>query len=364
MFSGLKIALVFIILAAAGGGLFYVKQLQSNLEISRLNNAKLETAVETTEKSLALLKEDNIRLNNLSDQLTKDLQKAEQYGDSLRNRLRELDLVHDAITESKDLEDKNEVMVLNEQLENAASALEEFIQTLDSAQTDLETSKSSLEEAKSEELAVQEIMESSGDESAKFSQQLTKLLGELGLANETLNAAQTEVNRTAAQAEIISEQLSNAQQESEENRLLLGELELQGEEFTGPNSTVDRNKLSTDLITAQRSEGKLVEESQLIENKLRESERKRERLRAEMETSSGAKGMAGGAAAIIAARDNGELTGIIGSIAELCAPVDSSHDSALATAIGGGMTSIIVESDEVAARAIKWLAERLSLIHI
>ncbi len=104
MFSGLKIALVFIILAAAGGGLFYVKQLQSNLEIMRLNNAKLETAVETTEKSLALLKEDNIRLNNLSDQLTKDLRKAEQYGDSLRNRLRELDLVQDAIRDSKDLE--------------------------------------------------------------------------------------------------------------------------------------------------------------------------------------------------------------------------------------------------------------------
>ena len=104
MFSGLKIALVFVILAAAGGGLFYVKQLQSNLEISRLNNAKLETAVETSEKSIALLKEDNVRLNNLSDQLTKDLQKAEAYGDNLRNRLRELDLVQDAIRDSKDLE--------------------------------------------------------------------------------------------------------------------------------------------------------------------------------------------------------------------------------------------------------------------
>tara|TARA_B100000965_G_C19498220_1_gene716204 strand:+ start:385 stop:873 length:489 start_codon:yes stop_codon:yes gene_type:complete len=104
MFSGLKIALVFIVLAAAGGGLFYVKQLQSNLEIARLNNAKLETAVETTEKSLALLKEDNVRLNNLSDKLTKDLQKAEAYGDNLRNRLRELDLVQDAIRDSKDLE--------------------------------------------------------------------------------------------------------------------------------------------------------------------------------------------------------------------------------------------------------------------
>lgn len=104
MFSGLKIALVFFILAAAGGGLFYVKQLQSNLEIARLNNAKLETAVETSEKSLAILKEDNARLNSLTDQLNKDLQKAEAYGDNLRNRLRELDLVQDAIRDSKNLE--------------------------------------------------------------------------------------------------------------------------------------------------------------------------------------------------------------------------------------------------------------------
>ena len=102
--SGLKLLLVVGLLAGVGGGFFYVKQLQSNLEIMRLNNAKLETAVETREKSKALLKEDNIRLNNLSDQLTKDLQKAEQYGDNLRNRLRELDLVQDAIRDSKDLE--------------------------------------------------------------------------------------------------------------------------------------------------------------------------------------------------------------------------------------------------------------------
>ena len=77
-----------------------------------------------------------------------------------------------------------------------------------------------------------------------------------------------------------------------------------------------------------------------------------------MENSSGAKGMAGGAAAVISARDNGELTGIIGTIAELCAPIDSSHESALSTAIGGGMTSIVVENDEIAAKAIKWLAEK------
>jgi len=94
MFSSLKIALVFIVLAAAGGGLFYVKQLQSNLEIARLNNAKLESAIETSEQSLATLKADNIRLNNLSDQLNADLSKSEQYGDELRATLNKHDLTH------------------------------------------------------------------------------------------------------------------------------------------------------------------------------------------------------------------------------------------------------------------------------
>ena len=260
--------------------------------------------------------------------------------------------------EAKDLEDKSEVQDLSEQLDGAKVALEEFVANLNSAKQDLEDSEKSLGEAQAEELEVQKIMESSGDESAKFSQQLTSLLSELEQATEQLNSAQNEVNKTAVQAELISEQLAKSQETAEENRLALGELELQGEELSGSNSSLDRNKLSKDLITAQRSEEKLVEESQLIENKLRETERTRERLRAEMENSSGAKGMAGGAAAVISARDNGELTGIIGTIAELCAPIDSSHESALATAIGGGMTSIVVENDEIAAKAIKWLAEK------
>ena len=94
MFSGLKIALVFILLASAGGGLFYVKQLQSNLEIARLNNAKLETAIETSEASIATLKADNARLNTLTDQLNTDLNKSEQYGDELRATLNKHNLTH------------------------------------------------------------------------------------------------------------------------------------------------------------------------------------------------------------------------------------------------------------------------------
>ena len=223
-----------------------------------------------------------------------------------------------ADAESKDLEDKQEVEELSENLESAQIALQEFVNTLDTAKADLASSEISLKEAQQEELAVQAIMESSGDESAKLSQQLTRLLNELNAATEVLAEAQNEVNKTAVQAELISEQLAKSQDTAEENRLALGELELQGEELTGDDSGLDRNKLSKDLIAAQRSEEKLVDESQLIERKLREAERDRERLRSEMENSSGSKGMAGGAAAVMSARDSGELTGIIGTIAELC----------------------------------------------
>ena len=59
-----------------------------------------------------------------------------------------------------------------------------------------------------------------------------------------------------SEKEIISEQLSQAQNESEEARLTLGELELKGQELSGNSPEKDRNKLSKQLIDA----GENVEE--------------------------------------------------------------------------------------------------------
>ncbi len=45
MFSGIKIAVILLVLSAAGGGFMYVKNLQKNLAISEANNAKLEDSI-------------------------------------------------------------------------------------------------------------------------------------------------------------------------------------------------------------------------------------------------------------------------------------------------------------------------------
>ena len=259
--------------------------------------------------------------------------------------------------EDKDLEDKEELVELVESLQQAQTSLDEFKQELVNASADLKHAESALIEAKNEEVEVQALLESSGNANAELSRALSKAISETETATKALGLAQAEVNRVATQAEMLSEQLSTAQEAAESARLALGESQLDGEQLGADAPDQDRRALGDQLLTTQRSEAKLVEESQAIETRLRETERKLNTAKNELENKSGAKGMAGGAAAIIAARDRGELSGIIGTVAELCQPRDPAHIDALATAIGGGMTSVVVDNDEVAAKAIQWLAQ-------
>jgi hypothetical protein len=94
MFASIKIALLFVVLAGAGGGVFYVKKLQSDLDIARANVARMEVAVQTSEASLKLVQEETVRLGELNQQLGADLRRAEQYGDELRNTLNKHNLTH------------------------------------------------------------------------------------------------------------------------------------------------------------------------------------------------------------------------------------------------------------------------------
>ena len=94
MFSSIRIAMILVLLAAAGGGFLYVKNLQKNLEVARANVAKMEVALQTSEQSLKLERAESQRLGVLNQTLSADLQKAEQYGDELRATLQKHNLTH------------------------------------------------------------------------------------------------------------------------------------------------------------------------------------------------------------------------------------------------------------------------------
>jgi multidrug resistance efflux pump len=94
MFSSIKIAIVLTLVALGTGGLFYVKKLQNDLDTARANVAKMEVAVATSEASIKTLQQDAVKMAELNQQLSADLQKAEKYGDELRATLQKHNLTH------------------------------------------------------------------------------------------------------------------------------------------------------------------------------------------------------------------------------------------------------------------------------
>ena len=94
----IKVYLFLIIMGVLGavgyGGYMYYKDTQQRISTLTENNAKLTTAVETSEKSIAVLRSDIAKNAELNTRLQKDLQTAEKYGDQLRNTLRKHNLTH------------------------------------------------------------------------------------------------------------------------------------------------------------------------------------------------------------------------------------------------------------------------------
>ena len=88
------IILVAILDGVGYGAKYYYDTTQNTIAQLRENNAKLETANQLNQETIAQQQKDAIQLAELNNQLTVDLQKAEQYGDELRATLNKHDLTH------------------------------------------------------------------------------------------------------------------------------------------------------------------------------------------------------------------------------------------------------------------------------
>jgi len=105
-----RLYLVLLLLGVLGGvgyGAYgYYTSTQQRIQTLSENNAKLEVAIEQSEKSVNLLKSEAAKNAELSKNLQVQLQKAEAYGDELRSKLSKLNLVVEALKDSKTLEGK------------------------------------------------------------------------------------------------------------------------------------------------------------------------------------------------------------------------------------------------------------------
>tara|TARA_X000000368_G_scaffold403953_1_gene379464 strand:+ start:1161 stop:1646 length:486 start_codon:yes stop_codon:yes gene_type:complete len=71
VFSSIKIALVLVMLAGAGGGFMYVKNLKADLATSEANNAKLEESVKSQKAVIQQMKEDFEAITRIKAEMEK-----------------------------------------------------------------------------------------------------------------------------------------------------------------------------------------------------------------------------------------------------------------------------------------------------
>ena len=94
----IKVYLFLIIMGVLGavgyGGYMYYKDTQQRIATLTENNAKLETAIQISEDSIATLQSDIAKNAELNNRLQKELQIAEGYGDQLRATLQKHNLTH------------------------------------------------------------------------------------------------------------------------------------------------------------------------------------------------------------------------------------------------------------------------------
>ena len=98
------IALIGVLGIAGYGAKYYYDTTQAEIATLRDNNAKLEVAIETSEASIDTLRAEAENNAKLQQNLQAQLIEAEAYGDNLRKKLRQLDLLGDALRDAANLE--------------------------------------------------------------------------------------------------------------------------------------------------------------------------------------------------------------------------------------------------------------------
>jgi len=243
------------------------------------------------------------------------------------------------------------------ELKGAQSAHEQAETALESASEALQEAKESLKRASEDERDARNAIES-GDKAGRG---LKRILGHATEAVDEAHTTHAEARLNSDLAEqtsqIASSKLADLEEEFEEATMVRDDLELVGEDLQGDQPPTDRSSLAEELRRLQKQEGELVEDRNRSEIRVRDAERGLNKARARQEGRASTPGSAVTLAALTKLRQSGDVKGILGSLGELTAPKDPSHEEALANALGAGLRSIVVTDDDVAAKCISWLRQ-------
>lgn len=252
----------------------------------------------------------------------------------------------------------------NEQNRTYRMSVEESIAENDNAVNDLnnllsdariknESFETELEGAKAESEALSRKMTEHGGEHATLQEKLIEIEGLI----DAKTVEENEANVAAAKAGGLAEDGARTLANLDEN-IKTASFEINDAEWSlktlkeeaGPSV----EDYSSRILEAKKEERELEKQESELNDAVRRLDAEYGRLTAEKKVSERMNQGNAAVSAILALRDKRAMEGIHGTVQEL-ASVDSEYETAVSVAAGGKMRAIVVENDDVAAKAINFL---------
>ena len=333
--------------------------------------AEIGKQIESYEKEKGKFDEQSNKLKTQFAEAQKELEKIEKQigdvgGDEVKELKEKIDnirseeiKVEERINYCNDeiQESQNEQTNLNANLEAVQTELDEHTAEKENLEQQIEEKQTILKEKETELSKIKEDVAQTDDKSMDLTHELAKMREEYNQKNTEIHELKLKRNRFTDKIEALELQIAEMQETKSTYEFELKDIDWQSEEFKKDHK--EKNKRTKDaenkLFDKKKKETELTEQLNDLDNAIRRLQREQSQLQAEFDAAQAVEGKYNRAVnEIIKARNDGFLKGIHGTIAEL-ANVDKKYETAVEIAAGGRMQSIVVDNDEVAAKAIKFL---------
>ena len=259
---------------------------------------------------------------------------------------------NDEIKELKKEEDE-----LKTNLESIENEFENYINQKNELESQINTKQSELKEKETELATLKEDIAQSDDKSMDLTHELAKMREEYNEKNSEIHELKLKRDRFTDKIEALELQIAEMQETKSTYEFELKDIDWQVEEFKKDHKekTKKTKNIEHKLFNKKKHESELTKQLTELDNIIRRLQRDQSKLQAEYDALQSVEGKYNRAVnEILKARNDGSIRGIHGTIAEL-ANVDKKYEIAVETAAGARMQSIVVDDDEVAAKAIKFL---------
>ena len=317
------------------------KNLEANLEELRKRVKEIEEEIAKTEEEVANRWGDEAkRVKEQIDSYRLQLAKIENFMESAEDRIKELTKEMDAHKKRLNEEEKKLKELMNVRNEKAG--------ILDKKRVERKSVLDGLNSLKDRYTKSSKKGSELNRKYAELSEKRSKLMGELSQIKARKAALEERIKAMKERKAELEEEKKNREFEVQDARWQLSNLKKGGK-----YSTKELKKMKEELFRLRVEEREKSEELNKLQ---REINRISERYAVEKAKMDAQTGGMGSVNSILEARDKGTLKGIIGTVREII-DYDGKYSKAMEVAAGNRMNAIIVESDEAAARAIRFLKD-------